>query len=89
MRPIGKWVIVERKTVTPTYLLITPFPDQRESLVGTVKAVGEGVLHKGKLRRLDVKPGAEIVYSSRIDKFWVGDNIIDVIDEGSVIGFVK
>jgi len=51
-----------------------------------VVAIGEGVLHKGKLRALDVKPGERIVYSSRIDKYRVGDRLIDVIEEGSVIG---
>jgi len=86
MRPLRNWLAVERQTVLPASILYLPTADQRESLVGNVVAIGEGVLHKGKLRALDVKPGERIVYSSRIDKYRVGDRLIDVIEEGSVIG---
>lgn len=66
-----------------------PTADQRESLVGVVQAVGEGVIQKDKrVRPLDVVPGDKVVYSSRIDKYRVGDVVIDVIEEGSVIGWL-
>ena len=86
MKPLRNWLAVQRKTCLPSSILYLPTADQRESLIGEVVAVGEGVIHKSRLRPLDVKPGDEIVYSSRIDKYRVGDKIIDVIEEGSVIG---
>ena len=88
MRPLRNWLAVERQTILPSSILYLPTADLRESLVGKVVAVGEGVLHKGKLRSLDLKPGDRIVYSSRIDKYRVKDDQYDVIEEGSVIGFV-
>jgi co-chaperonin GroES (HSP10) len=88
VKPLNKWLAVERQTVLPNSILYLPQADQRESLVGKVVAIGEGVIHKGKRRSLDVRPGQQIVYSSRVDKYRVGDRLIDVIDEGSVIGYL-
>jgi len=88
MRPLRNWLTVERSKLCEPSIIYTPAADQRESLVGVVQAVGEGVIRKpgARLRPLDVKPGDKVVYSSRIDKYRVGDVVIDVIEEGSVIG---
>lgn len=88
MRPLRQWLAVERETKLPSSrILYTPSADQRESLVGTVAAVGSGVIHKGKVRRLDIMPGQRILYSSRVDQYRTSKaGLVDVIEEGSIIG---
>ena len=87
MRPLRNWLSIQRSILCEPSIIFMPTADQRDSLVGVVQAVGEGVIQKNRaLRPLDVKPGDKVVYSSRIDKYRVGDVVIDVIEEGSVIG---
>lgn len=88
MTPLRNYLIVKRKNIAPTSVLILPNENLADALVGDVLAVGEGVMYKKKLRPLDVKERQQVIYSSRIDTYRTKDGDFDVIDEASVIGFV-
>ena len=90
MTPLRQWLIVKRRTVGQVHnVLILPDQNLGDALVGDVLSVGEGVEHKGKLRRLDIEPGQTVFYSSRVDAYRTKEGEFDVIEEGSVIGLLQ
>lgn len=90
LKPLRHWLTVMRdETGRRSNTLYTPQEDLREACVGNVVAIGTGIAKRGKVRPHDCRPGERIVYSSRIDRYRVGDTLLDVIEEGSVIGKLK
>ena len=88
MRPLAQWIaVVPNQRILSSYLWVPKeVPQHGEFRIDTVQAVGDGVQEARVKRKLEVNPGDHVIYSARVDGYRIGDDWLDLIEEGSVLG---
>jgi co-chaperonin GroES (HSP10) len=88
MLPLGPRLAVARHTgerVLDSGIVLLA-ADMRDALVGTVTSAGSPHAHG---RPLEVAPGDQVIYSSRVDSFVLENgSTVDIVEENSVIGIL-